>query len=89
MQGNGAERNLKLFIMKYALVCVNENARVVSVELFADKDEARNEMLSQFKREQQDAEESGFETDHYLDDCYAALSYGEARYSWEIKATDF
>lgn len=75
--------------MKYALVCVNENSRVVSVELFADKDEARNEMLSQFKREQQDAEESGFETDHYIDDCYATLSYESSFYAWEIKPTDF
>jgi hypothetical protein len=75
--------------MKYALVCVNENSRVVSVELFADKDEARNEMLSQFERERQDAEECGFETDHYIDDCYATLSYGSSSSAWEIKPTDF
>lgn len=74
---------------KYALVCLNEDARVVSVQIKDSQADAFNEMKKQLELELRDAEECGFEPSYDIDDDYANLSYGDMFYAWEIKQATF
>ena len=81
----GEQVSRALFMTKAALVCINEDYRVVSVQIFDNTEQARAEMNAQVERESNDAECEGFEPSIDNDGYYACVSYGSSSYVWDIK----
>ena len=81
----GEQVSRALFMTKAALVCINEDYRVVSVQIFDNTEQARAEMNAQVERESNDAECEGFEPSVDNDGYYACVSYGSSSYVWDIK----
>ena len=73
---------------KYLLTCVNEDHRVVSAEIYTERDKARGALARSFLAEKESAYDSGYDEDSISEDVsadYAHLRYGsENEYYWQI-----
>lgn len=69
----------------FALVCVNEESKVVSVSLHKTQDEAHAQMSKEYSREIQNCDNI---TNGFVNETYSLLEYDKAyTYEWTIKKT--
>lgn len=69
---------------KLSLICLNENADIVSVEIFTSLESARIAMANAVDREKKDAKVSGFKPNVSLGFRKSYVGYGESEYTWSI-----
>lgn len=72
----------------YALVCVNEERQVVSIDIFSTRESAQTAMFKEYDNELENAHLEGFDvSDIYVasSPLDASIEYGAFSYNWTIQ----
>lgn len=77
----------------YALVCVNEEFEVVSIQNFATLEEAQEQMQQEYEKEMAEAYSQGYGKTDMENNCVSTTAYveygEESKYHWSIKKSAF
>lgn len=72
----------------YALVCVNEERQVVSVDVYSTREDAQTAMFKAYDNELEDAHLDGFDVSNIYvasSPLDAYVKYGSSSYDWTIR----